>query len=156
MRIPTLPLLLLATGCATVGSVASRPAGEGIGRSFPAPLPDVRNALRVAFDSTGMGLKDSTLVNDSTLMIVGSRGFSFWSYGEIVRVLLAGRQDTTDVRVVTARRLATNVTANGDWSEQLFKYMAAVLGDFGRPLVDAVPPAVSQTSPSVPPNAVSR
>lgn len=151
MRPASLVLLMLATGCATVGSVTSRPAGDGSGRSFAAPLPEVRNALRVAFDSTGLAPKDSSQLNDSTLMIVGTRGFSMWSYGEIVRVLLAGRQDTTDVRVVTAKRMATNVFANGDWSTKLFRYMTAELGDSGRRITDVVPGAVSQApGPAVP------
>ena len=146
MRTASLALLLLATGCATVGSVSSRPLGDGTGRSFTASLPDTRDALRIAFDSTGMGLKDSAQVNDSTLMIVGSQGLSAWSYGEVVRVVLVGRQDATDVRVVTAKRLATTVFATGDWSTKLFKYMSAALADSGRRIVDAAPPVLSQGS----------
>jgi len=93
-----------------------------------------------------MATKDSSQVNDSTLMIIGTQGLSAWSYGEVVRVVLVGRQDTTDVRVVTKKRLATTVFATGDWSAKLFKYMSAALADSGRRIVDAAPPVLSQGS----------
>ena len=143
MRTASLVLLLLAAGCATVGSVSSRPLGDGTGRSFTASLPDTRAALRIAFDSTGMGLKDSAQINDSTLDDRRQPGRVGVSYGEVVRVVLVGRQDATDV-LASAKRLATTVFATSDWSTKLFKYMSAALADSGRRIVDAAPPALSQ------------
>jgi len=54
--------------------------------------------------------------------IVASKGMSAFSYGEFVRVMVAPASNpkSSIVHVLTRRRLATNVTAKGDYSEAIF------------------------------------
>ncbi len=45
---------------------------------------------------------------------------SAFSWGELVRVdLREGDSDNTILEVVTKRRVAVNITAKGDWSEEI-------------------------------------
>jgi len=54
-------------------------------------------------------------------MIVAKKGMSAWSWGELVRVVVQElSNDRVAVRVLSKRRMATNVTAKGDYSEAIF------------------------------------
>jgi hypothetical protein len=53
---------------------------------------------------------------------------SMSSYGELVRVTVQGMSESeTEVKVYTKRRLATNVTARGDWADTVFSNIALQL-----------------------------
>ena len=52
------------------------------------------------------------------------------AYGELVRVVVAQTPDrAVAVRVYTKRRLATNVTAKGDWSGPIFQQLDLILAE---------------------------
>jgi hypothetical protein len=62
-------------------------------------------------------------------MIAAKRGVSLLSWGELVRVVAQQTPDGTAVvvRVFTKRRLATNITAKGDWSGTIFEQLDHIL-----------------------------
>ena len=63
-------------------------------------------------------------------MIVAKKGTSAWSWGELVRVVVQkSASDRTTVRVLSRRRMATNVTAKGDYSDTIFSNIELALGD---------------------------
>lgn len=121
-----LPVLLGA--CATVANVGSAAPDAGKHRVFQAPMADLIPATQGALAGLNFGVKTTAIEGDSAWSIIASKGMSFWSYGEVVRVRLA-RIDSgqTAAWVHTKRRLATNVFAEGDWSVRLFVAMQAEL-----------------------------
>jgi hypothetical protein len=86
------------------------------------------SAAREAVSQAGFQIDDVVHPNDSTWMVIGKRGASFFSYGELVRAVVqpaAGGQ--TVVRIVTRRRLATDITAKGDYSHAILSSIAAIV-----------------------------
>jgi hypothetical protein len=112
--------VLLTTGCATTGTMRSAPADNGIARTFTGEYDKVLKASREAVVEAGLAIEEVNKVDDRTWMIIGKKGASAWSWGEMVRVLVqqTGPSETT-VRVYTQRKLATNVTAKGDYSSSI-------------------------------------
>jgi hypothetical protein len=51
-----------------------------------------------------------------TWIIIAKKGLSLISYGELVRVVVhQTAEGPVAVRVITKRRVATNIVARGDW-----------------------------------------
>jgi hypothetical protein len=116
--------VLSPIACATTGSIRSAPLSAGMARTFAAELPAVMSAAREAMVEAGLTIEESRQVNDTTWMIIGQNPASIMSYGEIVRVVVekAGAAGTA-VRVHSKRRVATNVTAKGDYSPRILSYI---------------------------------
>jgi len=108
-----------ASGCNTVSSVQGVAPDAGLHAQLAASLPEVQTATLQALESTELGVQRTVWEGDSAWAVVASEGMTLWSYGEIVRIR-AVRTDsaTTDLWLVSQRRLETNVTAK-DWTETL-------------------------------------
>jgi hypothetical protein len=64
-------------------------------------------------------------VDDHTWTILGKKDASAWSAGELVRRLVIQQTgaDSTAVRIISKKRIATNVAARGDYSQAIFNDM---------------------------------
>lgn len=117
----------LAVACASVQGLRSEPLDAGEARFYAAPLGDVVAAARVAMQALQLGLKDTATVDSTTWMALGSKGMSFSSYGELVRVVVHRTPEgPVAVRVVSKRRMATNVFAR-NWTDSIFEQLDGIL-----------------------------
>ncbi|MFC1531141.1 hypothetical protein ACFL5T_02740 [Gemmatimonadota bacterium] len=131
------PLLLaLAVGsCATMGGMYNEPMDKGAVKDFPSGLDETTQAARDAMVGAQLMIEDVEQVNDSTWMILGKKGTGSWSWGEMVRVVtMATTPKTTRVYVISKKKMATNVTAKGDYSDDLFSQMEFALVPLGQDL----------------------
>lgn len=121
----------LALGaCATVGGIATAPPSGGVERIFYARLDSVVTAARQSLVESGLALQTAEELVDGGWKFVGERGSSAFSYGELVRVVVQPvAPRVVSVRVLTQRRLATNITARGDYSQLIFGGIAYRLRD---------------------------
>ncbi len=121
-------LCLATTSCATTGALKREPLDAGTSQTYSAPLNRVVSAAREAVAQAGFQIDDVVHPNDSTWMVIGKRGAGFFSYGELVRaVVQPATGGQTVVRVVTHRRLATDITAKGDYSHAILSSIAAIV-----------------------------
>ncbi len=61
-------------------------------------------------------------------MIIEKTDMSLMSYGELVRVVIEKTSDARiTVRIITKRKFATNVTAKGHYSSEIFNFIAMKL-----------------------------
>jgi hypothetical protein len=119
---------MLLVGCASAGGMKNAPLEAGVAREFPGSYEAIVRAARDATVQAGLAIDSFTDVDSSTAMIVAKKGSSLFSYGELVRVVVQRTgQNRTAVRVYTKRKLATNVTAKGDYSETIFENIALSL-----------------------------
>lgn len=111
--------VMTASGCNTVSSVQGVAPDAGLHAQLAASLPELQTATLQALESTELGVQRTVWEGDSAWAVVASEGMTLWSYGEIVRIR-AVRTDsaTTDLWLVSQRRLETNVAAK-DWTETL-------------------------------------
>jgi len=117
-----LPFLLL--GCATTASVKKVPTEIGEKRIFEAEFAEVVEAAQFAVAELGMETKQIQ-TSESAFALLAEKPASLFSWGELIRVSVEkGANGNSVVRVLTKRRLATNVTAKGDWSEEIFAEIA--------------------------------
>ena len=122
--------LTFLAACASAGGMRAEPLDVGVVREFNGDYPTVLSATRNAVTSAGLAVDSYEEVNDSTAMIVAKKGTSAWSWGELVRVVVQkSASDRTTVRVLSRRRMATNVTAKGDYSDTIFSNIELALGD---------------------------
>lgn len=113
-------LLILVSGCATAGGLRSEPLDAGISRVFDAPLDETLTASREAVVEAGLRFESAQQVGQDTWVIMAKKETSAFSWGELVRVVVRPEPpEATWVSVLTRRRLATNVTAKGDYSESI-------------------------------------
>jgi hypothetical protein len=120
-----LPWLL---ACATVGGLRTEPLEAGAYRAYRAPLNEVVMATRQAMAGSGIQVEEAPQIDEHTWMIIGKKGMSFASYGELVRAVVREQPDgQVSVRVVTKKKMATTVFAKGDWSQALFDQIALQL-----------------------------
>jgi len=119
---------LIATACASSGGMRSQPLDVGEAKFYAAPLNTVAAAARQAVLAAGLDVNAVSQPDSLTWMIMAKKGMSLFSYGDLVRVVV---QQTPEgavvVRVFTKRRLATNVTAKGDWSGPIFEQLDHIL-----------------------------
>ena len=108
------------TGCATTGSMKSAPLSEGIPQTYTADFDSTLKAAREAVVEAGLQIEEVNKIDETNWTILGKKPTSAWSWGELVRVSVEqSSETTTTVRVLTKRRLATNVTAKGDYSKAI-------------------------------------
>lgn len=118
-------VLALVAACASTGGMVAEPVDVGTERTFDRDYADVLRAARSAVTAAGLTIQTDSVVNDSTQMIVGTKGVSAWSWGELVRVVVQGTGPSqAHVHVLTRRKMATNITAKGDYSATIFTAMA--------------------------------
>jgi len=106
--------------CASTSSIQNAPLHAGISRSFNAGYMQTLKAAREAMVETGLQIETATEVDKNNYMIIGKKGTSAFSWGELVRVVVtrSGPGETT-VRVYTKRRIATNLAAKGDYANSI-------------------------------------
>jgi len=118
----------IAAACASTAGLRSEPLDAGETKFYAAPLAVVGPAARQAVLSAGLNVDTVSTLDSLTWMIIAKKGMSLFSYGELVRVVVAQTPDgAVAVRVFTKRRLATNVTAKGDWSGPIFQQLDLIL-----------------------------
>ena len=121
-------VVLMAGACASTAGLRSAPLDAGETKFYAAPLAVVGPAARQAVLSAGLDVDTVSTPDSLTWMIIAKKGISLFSYGELVRVVVAQTPArAVAVRVYTKRRLATNVTAKGDWSGPIFQQLDLIL-----------------------------
>lgn len=69
----------------------------------------------------GLEIEEAYEANEETFVIIGKTGASGFSWGEYARAVVAKNDSgSTTVRVMTKKKMATNVTAEGDYSKEIF------------------------------------
>lgn len=125
-----LPILALSSACASMGGLHKEPLDLGKTRVFDAPLAETNDAVREAMIGAQLMIDEIEMVNDSTWLFLSKKGAGIFSWGEMVRVVTVGREDETEVRVISRRKGSLNVTAKGDYSDDLFTQIDFTLRDF--------------------------
>ena len=124
MALICVAVLTILTGCATTGGMRSAPLTEGVSRTFKGDYDRVLKAARESVVEAGLAIDEVNKVDDKTWMIISKKGASAFSWGEMIRVVVQGSgTDETAVRVMTQRKVATNVTAKGDYSTSILSNM---------------------------------
>ena len=120
--------LAMTAACASVGGMRSEPLEAGEVKFYAGPLSTVAPAARLAVLAAGLDVDTTAQPDSVTWMIIATKGMSLFSYGELARVVV---HQTTEgpvaVRVVTKRRLATNIAARGDWSGRIYQELDRIL-----------------------------
>lgn len=128
LLVPTL-IILLFSGCATVSNMRTTDLNQGKSQTFQANVNDVVKAVEQIISKTKrLRLVSSEQVDPRSWVIIAEESMSLMSYGTLVRVSIAQMSiNETTVNVLTKRRLATNITAKGDYSSEILGYIPAEL-----------------------------
>ncbi len=95
----------LAAACASVQGVRSELIDAGEVRFYAAPFGAVVAATRTTVQTLEIKVQDTATVDSTTWMVLGTKGMSMMSYGEVVRVIVHQTSDgPVAVRVVTSPR----------------------------------------------------
>ncbi len=117
----SLAFTVVMVGCASVEGIQSEPLDRGVVRHFDAPPSEVRAAAYNAMLGAGLILDEVDEVAAGTWMLVGKRTTREWTAGEVVRVVVEPADEGGSlVRVLSKRRISINVTAKGDYSDEIF------------------------------------
>jgi hypothetical protein len=121
--------LILQAACASAGGMRTEPVDAGEAKVYAAPLTVVVPAAQQAVLSAGLDVDQMSQPDSLTWMIIAEKGTSLFSWGELVRVVAQQTPDGSAVvvRVLTKRRMATNITAKGDWSGPIFERLDQTL-----------------------------
>jgi hypothetical protein len=118
----------------TIEKIKNAPLHAGESRSFEAPFKDLVKFSREAMVDAGLEMESVEKVDEDTYMLIGKTRASGWSWGELVRVVILQEEDAdkNTVRVYTKRRLGTNATAKGSYTNTILSNIAAKieLGEF--------------------------
>jgi hypothetical protein len=116
--------LCVLSACATSGALKQEPLDQGVSRIFTGNYDMILKAARDATVAAGLHLESVDKVDDHTWSLLGKKDASAWSAGELVRVVIQQTgPDSTAVRIISKKRLATNVAARGDYSQAIFNDM---------------------------------
>lgn len=119
---------MIVSACASTGGMRSEPLGAGEAKFYTAPFQTVAPAAREAVRAAGLDVDTVSHPDSMTWMILAKKSGSLFSYGELVRVVVQQTPEgAVAVRVFTKRRLATNITARGDWSGPIFAKLDMIL-----------------------------
>jgi hypothetical protein len=131
-QVMALAFLTAAGACATTGGLKQAPLAEGTSRNFSDSYETVLKATREAVSDAGLHVDQAQQVDSATWMIVAKKDASAWSMGELVRVVIQQQgPNTTAVRVISAKRMKTNVFAKGDYSDAILGDVALKLSSTG-------------------------
>ena len=107
--------------CSTSQSIRGASLSNGIEQTFNREMTVVLPALRQALKEEQMTITFDSTYDEKTHILIGETPVSGFSWGEVIRVVAIKRSDDkTALRVLTERKMATNVLANGDYSTNLF------------------------------------
>ena len=117
------PMFLLAltqTSCASAATVARDSPESAVPFFVSEPCHSVREVLEPALLDLGFKIESVEDADVCDRTVVARKSMSAFSWGEFVRVSLREEDaQTSRLEVTTKRRLATNVTAKGDWSSEI-------------------------------------
>jgi hypothetical protein len=140
----TVLAMMALAGCRTVSGMRAAPLTEGVRRSYYANYDDVTQAAYDVVRSIGLGVEEAGDVDPNTWHLIATAGVSAFSWGELVRVSVQRQQAMpVNVWVLTRRRLATNITAKGDYSPDVFQRMDFALRPRWTPPPPAAPDAAA-------------
>jgi len=115
---------LLLVGCATTGGIRSQPLSAGTARTFSGDFDPILKAARESVVESGLLIEDVTKMSETSWLIIGKKDASAFSWGELVRVSVEQQSPSvTIVRVLTQRKVATNVSAKGDYAQSILSNM---------------------------------
>ena len=121
-------LAVLCAACASVPGIKDQPVTAGKSRTYQASVEAVEKAARAAMVESGLAVEETYRTGDGALVIIGKAGMSAFGWGGLVRVIVQdGTNGQVVVRVLSKRKLATNVAAKGDHSESVFSGIAVHL-----------------------------
>ena len=114
--------------CTTTQSIRGVSLSNGNEKTFNKEMAIVLPALRQALTEEKATITLDSTLDEKTQMIIGETPVSGFSWGEVIRIISVKRgEDKTTLRVLTERKLATNILANGDYSTNLFFKVAQKL-----------------------------
>ena len=120
--------LLLSIGCATTGTMRNASLDECIPKTFAASFDRVLKAAQEAVTQAGLEVEEVTQLDDQTWIIIGNKGMSGWTWGERVRVTVQEKSKSeTLICVLTKRKNPLNITANWDYSQEIFSNINLIL-----------------------------
>ncbi len=118
----------VTAACASVGGMRSAPLDEGVVRHYETDLRTATLASRNALAGSQLEIEEVTQLNETTWSIIAKRSSGAWTYGELIRIVCEEiSEGDVAIRILTRRRGALNITAKGDWSEELFSQIALEL-----------------------------
>lgn len=116
-------LLLLSGGCASVESVRVAPGTADRTFRLQEPCDVVSAALRAALLELGFRIDIDDGDDACPKEFVATSPISAFSWGEIVRLRLHQQHGERVLAIHTERRLATNLTARGDWALEIYQVL---------------------------------
>lgn len=115
-------LFLASAACSSMTGVQNAPLHAGVSRPYKAEFNTVLRTAREAVIESGLNIESANEVQPGVWMIMAKAPTSWWSAGEIVRVVV-DRSSTTPgevmVRVYSRKRISTNIGAKGDYATTL-------------------------------------
>jgi len=109
------------TGCASTSMMRSASIEAGEAKTFNASFEKVLEAARKSVTQSGLEFEEDTQLDDQTWIIICNKGVTGWSWGERARITVQKKSESkTLVRVLTRRKLPTNITATWDFSPEIF------------------------------------
>jgi len=126
-------ILVVTSGCASVGGMRSEPLTAGQAEQFDGTVEQVLAAVRAAVVESDLAVEEANQVDGGSWVIIAKKGTSFWSWGELVRVVVAPTEQEGKVwvRVTTKRKMSANVSAKGDYSQSIFSSVRLALAAGG-------------------------
>lgn len=118
---PVLAAVVLSCGCATTTSVTSDPQDAGQRFRFAEPCETLAALVVPTLADLGFAMHTTEAAEPCGITVVARKPVSLASWGELVRVIVLPVDGGTEVTVLTRRVLATNVTARGDWSGEIYR-----------------------------------
>jgi hypothetical protein len=131
MQRALIPLMLLATACATVGGLRTEPLDRGVAHRFPVRFDSVMAIVPDAITASGLHLKESQCFGDSTCVVIGTVGLTIGAsgnMGSMARVVVEAAGHATIVRVLSRRRIGSQEAAKEDYSPEILSQIAVRLG----------------------------
>ena len=118
-------------GCANVHTVRSDlrntldSDNSIISRYFKADNEQLKKTVLTVMQDYGMIIQRVEDANSDEFMIIAEKGITAWSWGEVVGVMIKKvEEDTSLVKVISKRKLSTNITAK-DWTIDILSGISA-------------------------------
>lgn len=125
-----LPVFVAATtACASMGGLRTAPLEAGDVTVYPDSLATVVAAAHQATLAAQLEVHDVTQTDSTTWMILASNGGSFVAgYGALVRVVIHQMSPgSVAVRIVTKKKLATDLSTRTDWVYDILHHLNRAL-----------------------------
>ena len=124
-------MIPIMAGCANVNTVRyalqhTSDTGESMPvRYFKTHSYQLRRTVLTVMQDYGMTIQSVEDVSPNGLMIVADKGMNAFSWGEVVGVMIRTvEKDTSLVKIISKRKLATNITAT-DWTTDILSGISA-------------------------------